>query len=289
MRDIRKQYRPPTKAWILAGLFGVVAIAAGLFLSNLLNRQVEERTSAGKVVVGQVTSVQAIPLGKFNPPVRLGVYYDYLGVGRQANLFSDFSTNHYSVGQKIELFVDPNNPTKIATRDGFASNGFLTIAPSAIITLGIFAVVASPIAAWRWWRRYWRFTPRPAPGLAADVILGEGRLMTPWEGPARRAAEEIRRAGATIDSPLRLWIVFLAEGDGIQPKFIGVRRAGFFQRQRRLVLEAVLPEGLGVQAIRGRMLELLEDGIAEAEDFARSRQLATHLAALRSVHRSLLM
>ncbi|WP_161557852.1 DUF3592 domain-containing protein [Micromonospora sicca] len=287
MYDVRKQYRPPTRVWVAAALLGVVTLVGGLVLSSLLSQEIKERISAGKVVVGQVTSVQVIPVGKYSPPVRIEVRYAYLGVYREADLFDDFPTDRYAVGQEVELFVDPDDPTKLATRDGLASNGFLVIAPGGMIGLGLFGTVASPIAAWRWWRRYWGFTPRPVRGLAVDVILGEDHLMTPWGRSAKSAAEEIRRAGATVYSPLRLWMVFLAEGEGIRPGFVGVRRAAFFTRQRRLVLEAVLPQELDVRAVRQRMLELLNQGIAEAEDLARSRQLATQLDALRTVQESL--
>ncbi len=256
-------------------------------MSSFLARMVEDRISTGEAVVGQVTSVQVIPLGKYDPPVRLEVRYAYLGAYREAELFNDFSSDRYGVGQEVELFVDPDDPTKLATRDGLASNGFLVIAPGWMIILGLFATVASPIAAWRWWRRYWGFTPRPVPGLAVDVILGEDHLMTTWGRSAKNAAEEIRRAGSTVQSPLRLWMVFLAEGEGVRPGFVGIRRAAFFTRQRRLVLEAVLPQELDVRAVRQRMLELLNQGIAEAEDLARSRQLATQLHALRTVQESL--
>jgi hypothetical protein len=83
---------------------------------------------------------------------RVTVTYPVGGQQHEAVLMSLVTSGHYAKGDRVVLYVDPADPAKVTTADGFAGEGWQMEVPVPVIGFGGLLIVG-PLLPWlrdRW-------------------------------------------------------------------------------------------------------------------------------------------
>jgi hypothetical protein len=133
----------PVDRWIAASgrrtaiavLVGVFVLAGGLVWWRQWDATVADRIAHGRPVAATVSGVDRVFAGRGRAP-RVAVAYTVDGVARSARLMAITATGRYAAGDRVTLYVDPADPAKVTTRDGFASEGYLSQGPVITVAVG---------------------------------------------------------------------------------------------------------------------------------------------------------
>jgi hypothetical protein len=134
---------------------GLVVIAVGLWRYHSLDETVRQRVAHGVAVDGQVRDVSRLSVGRSYATQRVTVAYPAGGQQHEAVLMSLITSGSYAKGDPVVLYVDPTDPAKVTTADGFASEGWQMEVPVPVVGLGGILVVC-PLLVWLRdrWRRH---------------------------------------------------------------------------------------------------------------------------------------
>lgn len=117
--------------------------------------------------------------------------------------------------------------------------------------------------------------------LSIGSVLG-GPSARAWRESITDLTRRVAEARRGVVSPLNLNVVFHVPGDVLQPEGEYVRTGRYDARSRLLVVQATVPQAVPddpAKFLRVRLREAVE--VAEA--WAKGRQLADDLAALRNL------
>lgn len=115
---------------------GIAFVAAGFISFSTLQDRIDERIASGAIVQASIIQVEAVLKVRSSGQQRLIVEYVVDGHTMKVSLMAAFGDGGYRQGQHVELFIDPADPAKVTTRDGFSSEDWLNQLPALFWTLG---------------------------------------------------------------------------------------------------------------------------------------------------------
>lgn len=123
----------------------------------------------------------------------------------------------------------------------------------------------------------------PPPILEIGGVLGDSDSESmKWARAIGELSREVETSGPWAASPLRVSVQFHVDGRLAPNEFVGVRTGRFNRRDAHLVVQAAVPNEVGVDR-RAVLVALLMDVVAEAENDARRRGMAESLDEIRAV------
>ena len=267
-----EEYIPPVRGarWVLAT--AVLALVAGIAAHLALAARIDRRIAHGVGVPAQVTAIQRLPLGKTSQPQRLTVAYDRAGP-RTARLVAALAEGDYRVGDRVTLLVDPADPGRVATADGFASEGLILLVPPATAFYGALALLIVAVRRGRWWWQHERRAPAGVPLLTVTGSREDEAVMAwAWAKEARRVSAAAAEVSTGRSGPLRL-LIYIRVGATGHP-----RVAYYSKRSRRLVVVgAVPPTALGGSP-REAVQATIDNCVASANRWAARHQRGTDVS-----------
>ncbi|MGU3644839.1 hypothetical protein ACLBXX_07695 [Microbacterium sp. C23T] len=122
-----------------------------------------------------------------------------------------------------------------------------------------------------------------APVLSIGAVLGDSDAENmAWKRAIGELGKQVVAAREAVASPVNLNVVFHVDGKLAPNEFVGVRAGRFSQATSQLMVQAAVAPG-AVDDRRSVLLGLLSAAVDEAELFARRRELADDLSAIRSI------
>lgn len=123
------------------------------------------------------------------------------------------------------------------------------------------------------------------PALLIGAVLGDSDAKSmAWSRTIGALSREVEQLSVGLATPLRLNVVYHVEGRVAPNEFEGVRTGRFDSARSLLVVQAAVPADVPDEPA-GLLLDLLEASVVVAESFARQKQLADGLPALRELAR----
>ncbi len=115
-----------------------------------------------------------------------------------------------------------------------------------------------------------------------SVVGGSTSTNRRWRDAIGELTRAVADARADVASPLNVNVVFQVPGSVVQPDFEGTRTGRHSKADRLLLVQVALPDEVPDDPdayLRGA----LSEAIAEAEEWARRRSIASDLQALREL------
>jgi hypothetical protein len=134
----------------MVGPIGLVLLFAGLFLFWLLHHLVSDRVANGLPAQAIVTNVAHIQIGRQGDALqRITVSYHVDGNAHTAALMALLDSGTHTRGQSLDVYVSRSNFKKVATRDGYASEGWLMQLPWLLTSIGGVMTISQAICCQR--------------------------------------------------------------------------------------------------------------------------------------------
>ncbi|WP_433348978.1 DUF3592 domain-containing protein [Micromonospora sp. CA-111912] len=128
---------------IVAALFGTVLICGAVLLDDRLNTTVDQRVNEGTAVTGRVVQAERFRVSRSYSVTRMTVAYSVGGVAYQERFSSELDEGRRHAGEELTVYVDPNDPSKAATADRYATEDLLLQLPTLLGVAGGLAIVAA--------------------------------------------------------------------------------------------------------------------------------------------------
>jgi hypothetical protein len=282
---LRGQYGPPSRAWVLVTLAGIVLASLGFGLSAWIEGQIGERIASADTVSGQVVLIDYLPLGKYAPPARVHVKYEDHGKAYAASLMAVKSVTTYKIGDEVTLYVDREDPRKVTTHDHFSSEGYLAFLAPALIFFGIVAAAWGPASAVRWRYRYKKSIKSIMTPLQVDFLSIDSISSGASRSVVRMFLRDVAAANESRSSALNLRLICMIRWGAAEESGV-VYEKWFYAPRALLTVEAHLLVTEQTD-LRGLTLRILDQAINLADQEARDRKIAQELTELRDIYLSL--
>ncbi|MGC4806055.1 DUF3592 domain-containing protein [Micromonospora sp. DT233] len=140
----------PVLVWLFGGtrvivgaLVGTVLICDGVLLDFRLNAIIDQRVSEGTAVTGRIVQADRFRVSRSSSVTRMTVAYSVDGVAYQERFSSELDGGRRRAGEELTVYVDPDDPAKAATADGYATEDLLLQLPILLGVAGGLAIVAA--------------------------------------------------------------------------------------------------------------------------------------------------
>jgi hypothetical protein len=115
-----------------------------------------------------------------------------------------------------------------------------------------------------------------------SVEGGSSPSMPRWRDAITRLTIDVATAAQSVESPLNVNVLYQVPGNILRPDFEGVQTGHYSKKESSLIVQAALP-GDAPDDIDGQLRRLLVAAVNEAEEWARRRNIAPDLKALREL------
>lgn len=121
------------------------------------------------------------------------------------------------------------------------------------------------------------------PALSIGAVFGGTHQIDKfWDQPIKDLRRQIMSASESVDSPLKVNVVYHIEGKYAPNEFEGVRTGRFSKSVPLLMVQAAVPSD-EVDDPRSIIVGLLHDAVDVAEQYAKKKGIASQLTAIRGI------
>ncbi|MEV6298920.1 DUF3592 domain-containing protein [Actinoplanes sp. NPDC051861] len=271
---------PPSRHWWWVVMAGLLVAVGGVFIRITLDDRVEQRIADGTPVAAEVTRVGKLPWSttRTRSGQRITVAYSWDGVARTADLTPAEAKTGYTTGDRITVLVDPRDPGRVATADGFASEDLMMRAPLLVAGWSFLLALTGAFRHVRWWWRNERGASSHVPSLALTWTNDADHRALPWLWQRQLEALSAavpKAAGETGSLRLRLWLQL---GRGGDPEISWYSRR---RQQLMIVVPVEVPHDALDRdprpALRAAIARALDAAATRGEDLSRVRAIARDL------------
>jgi hypothetical protein len=125
---------------------GVVVLGIGVLSWLYIDARTSARVADGRPTEAQIVLVRWPKIGTIARVQEVTVSYSLDERQHEATLMAVFGDGTYREGQHVTVYADPDDPAKVATADGFASEGWGMQIPVYICTAGIIAILLGSVS-----------------------------------------------------------------------------------------------------------------------------------------------
>lgn len=128
---------------VLAVVLGALVVGGGLLLDARLTAAIDERVRVGAETTGRVVRVERFQITRSFAATRVTVDYTFDGVRHRERFSSELNKRQFEIGEVLSVRVDPADPTKAATPDGYATEDLLLQGPTVLEGSGLVVILIS--------------------------------------------------------------------------------------------------------------------------------------------------
>uniref|UniRef100_UPI002F909137 DUF3592 domain-containing protein n=1 Tax=Micromonospora narathiwatensis TaxID=299146 RepID=UPI002F909137 len=128
---------------VLAVVVGTLLVGGGLLLDARLRAAIDERVRVGAETTGRVVHVERFQISRSFAATRVTVDYTFDGVRHRERFSNELNKRRFEIGEVLSVRVDPVDPTRAATPDGYATEDLLLQAPTVLEGSGLIAILIS--------------------------------------------------------------------------------------------------------------------------------------------------
>ncbi|GAB3980685.1 DUF3592 domain-containing protein [Plantactinospora veratri] len=246
---------------------------------TFFDRLATQRITGGVAVDAEVTAVQAIPVQRIDLPQVVTVSYRFEGTTRSARLVAPLFAGSHRVGDVLTVYLLPDRPQQVATRDGLASEGLILLVPPATVFYGVACLVVIGASRLAWWLRHGRAGPQSVPALTVNGLVETSDRLRPWSRAIERLRVTAAAESAGTGAGLRMHLVYRVSESISRRRPTAPRVVWHSRRRGQMTIEAWVQATEDADA-ETEVVHILQQALRLAESSAPSRGTSTPVSGL---------